>query len=151
MVIFKFSCLDRKYPFWSNLVQKFTIVCLRWNLIPRLIEICETQWGCSFPLLWSRNIFSRKIGQEFSVVIRFCSSYLILIAASFKYGKLLKIPEKASALPSVLFNFETIHEQTFYFQPIIFFPVKHILKHLDWTVVYVNNLYYNTLMIYIIT
>lgn len=94
MVIFKFSCLDRKYPFWSNLVQKFTIVCLRWNLIPRLIEICETQWGCSFLLLWSRNIFSRKIGQEFSVVIRFCSSYLILLRPALNMVNYLKFLKK---------------------------------------------------------
>ena len=28
---------DRKYFFWANLVPKFKIVCLKWNLVPKLI------------------------------------------------------------------------------------------------------------------
>ena len=34
-----FSFLDRKYPSWVNLVQKFKISSLSWNLIPRLFRI----------------------------------------------------------------------------------------------------------------
>ena len=37
MVIFNFSIFDWKYPFWVNLVQKFKIVSLSGNLVPRLI------------------------------------------------------------------------------------------------------------------
>ena len=35
---FFFSFLDWKYSFWVNLVQKFKIVSLNWNLMPRLFE-----------------------------------------------------------------------------------------------------------------
>ena len=34
-----------KYPFWSNLVLKFKIVCLKWYLLPRIFRICKT-WRC---------------------------------------------------------------------------------------------------------
>ena len=33
-----FSVFDRKYPFWSNLVQKIKIVSLKWNLEPEPIR-----------------------------------------------------------------------------------------------------------------
>ena len=41
VVVFSFSVLDRKNPFWANLVQKIKIVSLSWNLVPRLIRILE--------------------------------------------------------------------------------------------------------------
>ena len=47
MVIFNFSIFDWKYPFWVNLVQKFKIVSLSGNLVPRLIWICRIQWWYS--------------------------------------------------------------------------------------------------------
>ena len=34
--------------FFVKLVQMFKIVSLTWNLIPRLFEICEIWWWCSF-------------------------------------------------------------------------------------------------------
>ena len=34
VVMFNFSLLDKKYPFWANLVQKGKTVWLRWNLVP---------------------------------------------------------------------------------------------------------------------
>ena len=43
-----FLFLTRKFPFWANLVKKkIKIVSLRWNLVPRLIRICRTQWWFS--------------------------------------------------------------------------------------------------------
>ena len=41
IVMFTFSVLDRKYPFWPNLVQNIKIVSLSLNLVPRLIRICR--------------------------------------------------------------------------------------------------------------
>ena len=35
-MILTFSILDRKYPFWENLVPKNQNVCLGWNLVCRL-------------------------------------------------------------------------------------------------------------------
>ena len=60
--------------------------------------------------------------------------------ASFKCGKLLKIPKNSSALFSIFFNFK---KHTFYFELINVFPIKHVLKNLYWIVNYVNNLHYN--------
>ena len=36
----RFSILERKHPFRTNLVKKLKLVCLSKNLIPRLIRIC---------------------------------------------------------------------------------------------------------------
>ena len=47
--------LDLKYPFWKNLTQKNKIVCLRLNLVPRLVRICWIPWWCSNFLFWMRN------------------------------------------------------------------------------------------------
>ena len=47
-----FSASDRKYPFWTNLVQNIRIVSLIWNFVPKQIGICRIQWWCSiFPFL----------------------------------------------------------------------------------------------------
>ena len=43
-VMLKLFYLERKYPFWVNLVQKFKIVCLRWNLVQKLFQIFVTWW-----------------------------------------------------------------------------------------------------------
>ena len=48
--MFTFSVFDHKYLSWTNLVQKFKIVCSKWNLIQRLIRICKIQWWCLFYL-----------------------------------------------------------------------------------------------------
>ena len=50
MMMFTFSVFDHKYLSWANLVQKFKIVCSKWNLIQRLIRICKIQWWCLFYL-----------------------------------------------------------------------------------------------------
>ena len=51
MAMFNFF-FDRKYPFWGNLVPKFKINCLKWNLVPRLIQICRIQWFVQFCSFW---------------------------------------------------------------------------------------------------
>ena len=57
MAIFRFSFLDCKYPFWMNLVRKFNIFSLCWNLVPRPFWICEIRlwWSlfCSGPFFAS--------------------------------------------------------------------------------------------------
>ena len=60
MVMFTFSIFDWKYPLWSNLIQKFKIVSLSWNLVPRLIRICRIQWWCSLLYFRSENLFFGK-------------------------------------------------------------------------------------------
>ena len=50
VTMFTFSVFDHKYPSWENLVQKFTIVCSKWNLIQKLIRICKIQWWYLFYL-----------------------------------------------------------------------------------------------------
>ena len=51
VVVFTFSVLDQKYPFWSNLFRKIIIVSLSWNVEPKLIRICRIQWWCSLFLV----------------------------------------------------------------------------------------------------
>ena len=36
---------------WTNLIPKFKIVSLSWNLEPRLFRICKIWWWCSFSVL----------------------------------------------------------------------------------------------------
>ena len=44
MVVFTFSVLDRKHPFWANLVQKIKIVRLNLNLVPKLTNLSDCNW-----------------------------------------------------------------------------------------------------------
>ena len=41
MVMFTFFVLVWIHPFWTNLVQKFEIICSMWHLIPKLIRVSE--------------------------------------------------------------------------------------------------------------
>ena len=50
-----FSLLDWKYHFWANLVPTFKIVCLRWDMVPRLSRICKIKRWCLFFLLSTQN------------------------------------------------------------------------------------------------
>ena len=50
VVVFTFSVLDRKYPFWANFILKNKIVSLSWNLIPRLTWTYKIQWCYSLLL-----------------------------------------------------------------------------------------------------
>ena len=58
------ACFDRKYPFWTNLVQKVKIISLSWNLVPTLIRICWIQWRCSLFSFSNRNVFLGQIGAK---------------------------------------------------------------------------------------
>ena len=65
MVMINFSIFDWKCSFWANLVQKFKIVSLSWNMIPRVIRICKIQWRYSLFLFKTGNtlfwqIWSKK-------------------------------------------------------------------------------------------
>ena len=64
LVTSTFSVFHRKYHFWANLVPKFKIVCLRWNLVLRLIRICRIQWWCSPILFQTRNTLFGQIQFE---------------------------------------------------------------------------------------
>ena len=55
MVMFIYSVLDRKYPFWAKLIPNFKIVSLSWNLVSRLIRICRIQWRYSLFLFETGN------------------------------------------------------------------------------------------------
>ena len=57
-----FSTLDRKQPYWTNLVKKSEIANLSWNLVPWLIRICRIQWWCSFFLLYTENTLLSTFG-----------------------------------------------------------------------------------------
>ena len=61
VVIFTFSVFWPGLPFRTNLLTKFKIVCFKWNLIPRLIQICRIQWWCSLSLLLTRNTLFGQI------------------------------------------------------------------------------------------
>ena len=64
-----FSVFDHKYLFWANLVQKFKIVCSKWNLIQRLIRIRKIHWWCLFYLLKTENSWSFWTNLVLKVVI----------------------------------------------------------------------------------
>ena len=49
-----------QYTSWADLVWKITIAYLRWNLIPRLIQICWIWWSCLYILLWTANTLLSK-------------------------------------------------------------------------------------------
>ena len=64
-MLLTFFVFDRKWPFWANLVQNLKTVSLRWNLIPRLIQIYRIQWRYSLFLFLTGNavfwqIWSKK-------------------------------------------------------------------------------------------
>ena len=65
MVLLLFFFLDRKYPFWANLVQKIRIVGLSWHFVPRINRICRIQWRCLLFLLkypfWANLVHKLKI------------------------------------------------------------------------------------------
>ena len=65
-MVFTFSVLYQKNPFWANLVKKIKIVCLSGNLVPRLIWLCRIQWVHFFSFLleipfWANLIQKIKI------------------------------------------------------------------------------------------
>ena len=68
VVVFSFSVLDRKNPFWANLVQKIKIVSLSWNLVPRLIRILEFNGDLHFFFFYWKHPFWANLVQKFKIV-----------------------------------------------------------------------------------
>ena len=74
MMVFTFFIFDQKYPFWTKLIQKIKIITLSWNLVPRLIRICRTQWCCSLFSFLTGNTFFRQIWtkiQNYHIKLKF--------------------------------------------------------------------------------
>ena len=59
--MFKYSFFNRKYPLWGYLVKKIKIVCLSWNLVPRVLQIRWFQRQCAFFLFWTASILFGEI------------------------------------------------------------------------------------------
>ena len=89
-----------RHPFWANLVQEIKIVSLRWNMVPRLIQICRIQWRCSFfsVLYWNHPYWEnlvpkiKIISLRWNLVLRLirlcrtqwcCSLFLFLTVNTF--------------------------------------------------------------------
>ena len=65
VVIFTFTVLDWKYPFWANWVQKVKIISSSWNFVPTLLRICKIQRRCSlFFVLNHKGAFFDKFGPK---------------------------------------------------------------------------------------
>ena len=64
MTVLTFYVLDRKHPFWVNLVQKIKIDSLIKNLAPTLIRICRIQRRCSFFCFRPETTFLGKFGPK---------------------------------------------------------------------------------------
>ena len=58
LVMFTSPFLTGDTNFWENLVPKFEIVSLSWNLAPRLIRIWRTQWRYLFFFVFDWKYFS---------------------------------------------------------------------------------------------
>ena len=69
IVVFTFSVLHWKHPFWANLVHKIKIINLSWNLVPRLIWIYRIQWLYSLFLFFRLETpFLGKLFQKIKFV-----------------------------------------------------------------------------------
>ena len=69
IVVFTFSVLHWKHPFWANLVHKIKIISLSWNLVPRLIWIYRIQWLYSLFLFFRLETpFLGKLFQKIKFV-----------------------------------------------------------------------------------
>ena len=60
--------LNRKYPFWTNLVQK---ISLGWNVISRLIRWYRIQWCYSLFLFLTGNTIFGQIWSKKSKIVSF--------------------------------------------------------------------------------
>ena len=56
---------DRKYPLRANLAPIFKIVCLKLNLVSKLIRICRIPWNCPLFHFWSKIPFLGKFCLKF--------------------------------------------------------------------------------------
>ena len=78
MVVFNFSVLDRKYPFWANLVWKIKIFSLERNLVSSLTRICKIQWWCLFYWFRLETACLDKFGpknQNCHFKLKFCTKF----------------------------------------------------------------------------
>ena len=55
LLVFTFSVFDRKYTFYANLVPNLTILCLKWNFVPKLIRLCRIQRWYSLLFTFDRK------------------------------------------------------------------------------------------------
>ena len=69
MVLFMFSVLEQKHPFWANLVQKIKSVSLSSNLVPGLIQICRIQWWCSLFCFVLETFFLVYEGKQSRIIV----------------------------------------------------------------------------------
>ena len=68
MFVVTCSVLDQKCPFCANLVPKFKVVSLSWNLVSRLMRICRNQWCTFFPFLTGDTFFGANLVPTFKMV-----------------------------------------------------------------------------------
>ena len=57
------SCFELEM---ANLVQEIKVVCCRWNLVLRLMQICWIQWWCSISPFWT---YYRSFGYNWNIEI----------------------------------------------------------------------------------
>ena len=60
IVVFTFSVLEWKYPFWGKLLRKIEIFISSWNFVLRLIWICTMQEWSSLFCFRQEILFSGK-------------------------------------------------------------------------------------------
>ena len=114
IMMLTFSVFDRKYLSWTNLGQKFQIVCSKWNLIQRLIWVCKTEWLCLFHLFYNVFIsFGRSIRMFVIVFIEYVDwSYwwtwcALPITCNFSFFVFyFNKSNKISSTPTRLSNFQ---------------------------------------------
>ena len=71
MVVFTFSLLGGKQPFWANLVQNNKIFSFSWNLVHRLINNMNMQNSMTmftFSVLDQKHSFWRNLVQNLNIV-----------------------------------------------------------------------------------
>ena len=67
-MVFTFSVLDQKNPFWANLIKKIKIVSLSRNSVPKIIWKYGIQWWCHFFSFWQEIPFWANLVQKIKVV-----------------------------------------------------------------------------------
>ena len=129
MVVFTFSVLDRKHPFWANLFQQIRIVSLSWNLIPRLIRISRIHCWRSLFLVYTKSIFFYCLCDRTEVEIwnrqLWSTRLFYFVVASASAHCFCALPLK------FLNNLKP--KQTFHFTWINFLLKNFKLPNPDWT------------------
>ena len=100
MVMFTFLVFDRKYPLLPNLIPKFKIVFVEWNLVLRVIWICIMQWWCwHLPMLTGNT----QIFHKFSSKIK-----KFLVLSEIWYQRLIRICTIQLWCSILLFSIEDV-------------------------------------------